>query len=166
MSIVLTPEFGPRNRFGVVLTTAEIEPDSMYNGSALCDPAKCTICTDCCPTDAISLYSSGDSHTCTLGEKTYTYAKVSFPRCEVPTQGLRREFGGTEDWVTTDNPEPKDILDANARMPISTRGLQHGESWHCGKCLSYCPVGQWSERFLGRALTGGLNADRWGKSNG
>ena len=40
MSIVLTPEFGPRNRFGVILTTAEIEPDPLYSGERLCNPEK------------------------------------------------------------------------------------------------------------------------------
>jgi epoxyqueuosine reductase QueG len=49
MSIVLTPEFGPRNRFGVILTTAEIEPDPMYDGPKLCDPTKCDICVKSCP---------------------------------------------------------------------------------------------------------------------
>lgn len=39
-SLMLTPEFGPRNRFGAVLTTAELEPDPMYNGPKLCDPAQ------------------------------------------------------------------------------------------------------------------------------
>lgn len=157
MSIVLTPEFGPRNRFGVILTTAEIEPDPMYSGGTLCDPAKCRICTDVCPTKAIGLYGSEDTRTSTLGEKSYTYGKVSFPRCQVPTQGMRKEFGGKEDWVTTDDPTDKDISDANARMPISSSGLQHGESWHCGLCLSYCPVGKWKERFLDKSLTGGAN---------
>ena len=155
MSIVLTPEFGPRNRFGVILTTAEIEPDPMYSGAPLCDPSVCRICADCCPTGAIGHYGSEDSQSCTLGEKTYTYAKVNMPRCQVPTQGMRREFGGRDDWVTTDDPKPGDIADANARMPISETGLQHIETWHCGKCLSYCPAGKWKEHFVDRSLTEG-----------
>ena len=166
LSIVLTPEFGPRNRFGVILTTAEIEPDPMYNGIPLCNPRTCTICTDCCPTKAIGLYGSDDAHSCTLGEKTYTYAKINVPRCQAPTQGLRKEFGGTEDWVPFDNPTPKDIDDANAKMPISGKGLQHLETWHCGKCQSYCPVGKWKERFLDKSLSGGLQNDHWGEYSG
>ncbi len=157
LSIVLTPQFGPRNRFGVILTTAVIEPDPMYSGEKLCDPEKCRICTDVCPTKAIGLYGSEDKRSCTLGEKEYTYAKVSFPRCQVPTQGLRREFGGKEDWVESQDPTPRDIEDANGRVPISSSGLQHGESWHCGLCLSYCPVGKWKERFLDKELSGGAN---------
>jgi epoxyqueuosine reductase QueG len=128
-SIVLTPEFGPRNRFGVILTTMVLEPDPLYCGPRLCDPEKCQICTDVCPTNAIGLYGTGDYRSCKLG----TYGKISFPRCQVPTQGLRKEFGGDADWVTTDDPTDQDIRDANERMPISKiAGLQHHESWHCG----------------------------------
>ena len=156
MSIVLTPEFGPRNRFGVILTTAEIEPDPMYGGPKLCEPDKCTICTDCCPTDAIGKYGTENVKSGNLGDRAYTYGAVSFPRCQVPTQGLRKEFGGSQDWVTSDDPTNKDIADANARMPIMDRGLQHGESWHCGKCLSYCPAGKWKAHFLDKSLTAGL----------
>jgi len=159
MSIVLTPEFGPRNRFGVILTTAEIEPDPMYSGTALCDPEKCKVCTDACPTNAIGAYGTDSCHSCTLGDMKYTYAIVSFPRCQVPTQGLRKEYGGKDDYVTTDDPTGKDIADANAKMPISSAGLQHGESWHCGRCLSYCPAGKWKEHFADNDLTGGPSAD-------
>ena len=160
MSIVLTPEFGPRNRFGVILTTAEIEPDPMYEGPKLCDPEVCKVCTESCPTNAIGLYGSEDCHSCTLGDKTYTYGIVSFPRCQVPTQGLKKEFGGTKDWVETDDPTPDDIDRVNKEMPLIQRGLQIGlESWHCGRCLSYCPAGQWKDKFLDRNLTGGLVSD-------
>lgn len=160
MSIVLTPQFGPRNRFGVILTTAELEPDPMYDGPKLCNPERCTVCTDSCPTKAIGLYGSEDCHGCTLGDKTYSYAIINFPRCQVPTQGLRKEFGGAKDWVTTDDPTPEDIAEVNRQMPLIQRGLQIGmESWHCGRCLSYCPTGQWKERFLDKSLTGGLAND-------
>jgi epoxyqueuosine reductase QueG len=155
MSIVLTPEFGPRNRFGVILTTAELEPDPMRAPNQLCDPKRCRICVDVCPTKAIGAYGSEDTLTCTLGDTTYQYGKINVPRCQVPTQGLRKEFGGREDWVTTDDPTDKDIAEANAKVPVSAAGLQHMESWHCGLCLSYCPVGKWKERFLDKELTGG-----------
>ena len=158
MSIVVTPEFGPRARFGVILTTAAIEADPMLPGNTLCDPTKCRICVDVCPTKALGEYGSEDFRTCTLGTQEYTYGKVSFPRCQVPTQGLQKKYGGKEDWVTTDDPTDADIADANSRMPISNLGLQHGESWHCGLCQSYCPIGKWKERFLDKKLTDGAAA--------
>lgn len=153
MSLVLTPEFGPRNRFGVILTTAEIEPDPLYSGPVLCDPKKCRICTDVCPTKAIGEHGSEDYRTCKAG----TYGKVSFPRCQVPTQGLRKEYGGSMNYVMTDDPTPEDIKLAVEVEPIKDRGLQHHESWHCGLCISYCPVGKWKERFLDKSLTGGAS---------
>ena len=91
-------------------------------------------------------------------EVLYIRRRSAFPRCQVPTQGLRKEFGGAVDYVTTDDPTPEDIAKANAAEPILDRGLQHHESWHCGLCLSYCPVGKWKERFLDKNLTGGAGS--------
>ena len=160
--IVLSPEFGPRNRFGVILTTAEIEPDPMIPAGTLCDPTKCSICTDCCPTNAIGRYGSDDTSTSTLGSETYTYGFVSMPRCQAPTQGMKKKFGGRGDYLETDEPTHEDIREGVSKMPPSMGGLQSLETWHCGKCLSYCPVGKWNERFLAKNLSGGLQNTTWG----
>ena len=158
-SIVITPEFGLRNRFGVILTTAEIEPDPLYSGPKLCDPEKCTICTDVCPTKAIGLYGSENYRTCKLG----TYGKVDFPRCQTAAEGLRKDLGGTEDWLVKEAPTEEDILETRKKMPIRDRGLQHHETHNCGLCLSYCPVGRWKENFLDKELTAGASdvIQRW-----
>lgn len=50
--IMLTPQFGPRQRFGIIITEAELEPDSIYDGPQLCN--RCMACVDNCPADAIS----------------------------------------------------------------------------------------------------------------
>lgn len=49
----LTPEFGPRQRLGVVLTDLELEPDPMYNGPKLCN--RCMACMKACPGNAFNL---------------------------------------------------------------------------------------------------------------
>ncbi len=49
--VFLTPEFGPRQRLGVVLTEARIEPDHIVTG-VLCD--RCKRCVAECPAGAIS----------------------------------------------------------------------------------------------------------------
>ena len=159
LSIVLTPQFGPRNRFGVILTTAEIEPDPLYGGPKLCNPAKCTICTDVCPTKAIGAYGSEDSRSCKLG----TYGKVNFARCQIAADGLRKEFGADEDWLLNDDPTDEDIIEVRKRRPILERGPQHHETFHCGLCLSYCPVGNWKDKFLDSDLSAGANGliERW-----
>ena len=48
--LCLTPQFGPRQRFVSVITTAELDPSPMYTGEALCD--RCLECVNNCPTDA------------------------------------------------------------------------------------------------------------------
>lgn len=50
--VFLTPEFGPRQRLGVVLTDMELEPDPLYNGPSLCN--RCMACVNECPGHAIS----------------------------------------------------------------------------------------------------------------
>lgn len=51
----LTPEFGPRQRMGIVITELELEPDPLYpdtDGPKLCN--RCMACVRECPTGAIS----------------------------------------------------------------------------------------------------------------
>jgi len=50
--VFLTPEFGPRQRIGVVLTEAELNPDPIYDGPPLCN--RCMACVSNCPGQAIS----------------------------------------------------------------------------------------------------------------
>lgn len=49
--VFLTPEFGPRQRIGIVLTEAELEPSPIYDGPKLCN--RCMACVRDCPGDAI-----------------------------------------------------------------------------------------------------------------
>ncbi len=49
--VFLTPEFGPRQRFVVLLTDAELEPDPIYEGR-ICD--RCKLCVKNCSGHAIS----------------------------------------------------------------------------------------------------------------
>lgn len=53
--IFLTPEFGPRQRFALLLTDAELEPDPIYKGK-ICD--RCMQCARNCTGKAISMTES------------------------------------------------------------------------------------------------------------
>ena len=155
MSIVLTPEFGPRNRFGAILTTAELEPDPMYSGPRLCDPAKCNICTTVCPTGALSKYGEKEARRVTYkhenGEKVYDYCHVDMTRCRIAAHGLMKKTGGREDLVSSLDATPEEVNEACRKtMP---EGLQDSPTWKCGKCLAYCPAGNWKEKFKDRGFS-------------
>ena len=50
--MLLTPQFGPRNRQAFILTDAELEPDPIYGGEPLCN--RCMACVAACPGKCIS----------------------------------------------------------------------------------------------------------------
>ena len=50
--MLLTPEFGPRNRVGIVITEAELAPDPILAQGTLCN--SCMACVRECPAGAIS----------------------------------------------------------------------------------------------------------------
>ena len=155
MDLVLTPQFGPRNRFGVILTTLELEPDPMYDGERLCQPEKCGICAKVCPVGAINKYGEGETKCVDMGGKHYEYCNLDTNKCQLGTLGMKKALGGREDYVETDEPTLMDIIEGQQRMPVEEIGLQHHSSWHCGKCQSYCPVGNWNEKFKKRGLSKG-----------
>ena len=45
--MLLSPQFGPRNRVGIMITDLELEPDPIYDGPELCN--KCGACVTHCP---------------------------------------------------------------------------------------------------------------------
>jgi epoxyqueuosine reductase QueG len=154
-SIVLTPEYGPRVRFGVLLTTLELEPDPMYGGPSLCNPEKCGICEKVCPTGAIRKHGTHEPEHVEMGGKSYDYTLVHFSKCRKALQAMTKALGGRDDYLLEADPTMEDLFAAEQRMPIDTAGLQHVSSWHCGKCQTYCPAGGWNDRYKKTGLSGG-----------
>jgi len=163
MSIVLTPQFGPRNRFGAILTTAELEPDPMYSGPRLCDPEKCKICTTVCPTSALSKYGEKEARRVTYkdlaGDKAYDYCHVDMTRCRISSHALMKKTGGFQDLVTSLDASAEEVHKATLKtMP---EGLQQSPTWKCGKCLAYCPAGNWKEKFKDTGFSNHLPVVEW-----
>ena len=159
-SLMLTPEFGPRNRFGAVLTTAELDSDPMYDGPRLCDPSKCHICEKMCPTGAIPPYKEGEGRIVESGGKQVCYSGINWAKCKIMCHGLRADFNESgEDIHPIDNPDPLDeevMGEVSAYFNVNMRQNfhQHSPSWKCGNCLAYCPVGNWDEKFKEAGLSG------------
>ena len=157
-SLILTPEFGPRNRFGAVLTTAELDSDPMYSGPRLCDPAKCHICEKLCPTGAIPPYSEGSGRIVSAGGKEIAYGQTNWSKCRIMCHGTGKDFNESgADLISQEMPNPlndelnciSSYFDENPRQNFH----QHSPTWKCGNCLSYCSVGTWYERFRDTGFT-------------
>jgi epoxyqueuosine reductase QueG len=43
-NLLLTPDYGPRVRLDSVITTAELDPDPLYEGSPICPGEECGLC--------------------------------------------------------------------------------------------------------------------------
>lgn len=158
---ILTPEYGPRVMFGALLTQLPLECDKPYSGPQLCDPSACHICTDLCPTDAIAPYGSGDvQHRGCAGCQVETGA-FNKNRCLVANCAMRAEFdpsGKGADYVSSNDPTDGELAAAFEDKDLSFTSLDHFPKIYCEKCLLYCPVGNWKERFADRGLSQGPQA--------
>lgn len=78
----LSPEFGPRQRIGVVLTEMELEPDPLYDGPKLCN--KCMACVRCCPGKAISAVKTVKVE---LAGRTVEWGELDEEACNIAFRG-------------------------------------------------------------------------------
>ena len=61
--------------------------------------------------------------------------------------------GGKEDLVGSPDATAEEVGAAVAAMRDPMGGLQPSPTWKCGKCLAYCPTGNWKEK-CGSSLSG------------
>jgi len=73
--IFLTPEFGPLQRFTIMLTDAPLEPDPLYNGPKLCDG--CKSCVRNCP----GALNGNKSVKLTIAGRTVEFADFDYQKC-------------------------------------------------------------------------------------
>lgn len=90
--VFLTPEFGPRQRLGVVLTEAPLEPDPIYDGPQLCD--RCMACVAACPGNAIS---RDETVKVKLAGRMVEWGKVDLAACDVAFRGGRVDDDAPEE---------------------------------------------------------------------
>ena len=80
--MLLTPKYGPRNRVGIIITEAELEPDPIYAGPPLCN--RCMACVEACPGGAIR---RDRTVRVTLAGREVEWSDVDMKQCQVCFSG-------------------------------------------------------------------------------
>ena len=145
---LITKENGPRQRIGLVITTLELEYDKPSEGRTLCDPEKCGICEKVCPTHA---FCKGEIDSFEVAGRTYETAHIDANACAVASLAFRKEFGmgrrAAIDQIMTDHPTDEEMAEAFAKKPMSHTTVEHYPIHFCNKCMLYCPIGGWQEKY-------------------
>jgi ferredoxin len=87
--MLLTPEFGPRQRVGVIITELELEPDPIYDGPQLCN--RCMACVRDCPGQCISATKTVKVD---VYGKTLEWSDIDMDKCNLSfVGGMKTEEG-------------------------------------------------------------------------
>ena len=78
----LSPQFGPRNRVGIIITEAELEPDPIYSGPQLCN--RCMACVKACPGGALK---ADKTVKVTLAGREIEWTDVDCKACDIAFRG-------------------------------------------------------------------------------
>jgi ferredoxin len=85
--LFLTPQFGPRQRFVLLMTDAPLEPDPMIEPGTICD--RCMACVADCPGQAIS---GEETSSITVAGREVEWGKLDIIKCSIAYRGGKREF--------------------------------------------------------------------------
>lgn len=145
--LAITPEYGSRQRFVGIPTTAPLKPAERLLDQSVCDG--CMECIRNCPAHALSL---NPPHICKLGNRVYRYAQIDATKCRHWSRGLTSDtwkgapFAANVDVPYNPNvtgPEHYDQLwnQRDARIRVS----EHAEATYgatlCGRCMAFCTAG-------------------------
>ena len=112
--VFLTPEFGPFQRFVVLLTDAPLEPDPIYEGK-LCD--RCMRCAKACTGGAISMTET-ESITLFDGRKI-EWGKLDVLKCSTAYMGAHKEYNP---FLPEGTPSPEELSE-------TYHGYHHKQNW-------------------------------------
>jgi epoxyqueuosine reductase len=87
--VFLTKRFGPRQRLGMILTDAELEPDPLIEPGSICN--RCMACARECGGHAIPLPREGKTVRIQIEDKVYEWGDVDMGKCTLTHHGLNKE---------------------------------------------------------------------------
>ncbi|MDR1052204.1 MAG: hypothetical protein LBP95_14320 [Deltaproteobacteria bacterium] len=146
--LALTPEYGSRQRFLGLPTTAPLRPaEKFLTPAEVCDG--CLECVTSCPSQALEIKNP---HECSLAGQTFKYARAIPNKCRIMHSGLSSKawpgarFNPQVDVEVIENPTADDVYrqlwtERDARLRV----LEHSESTfgatNCGRCMVFCSAG-------------------------
>lgn len=154
---VVTEKDGPRVNLTALITDIAFEEYDAPYEKHLCDPEKCKMCATVCPTKAIKEYDDSDPDEFFVGNVKCTVCDINPNSCAVASMAMRREFSGrvpAADVVSSYTPTDEEMAEGFAHKSIeSGMCLDHWPQFYCDKCLIYCPLGSWKEKFYDTGLS-------------
>jgi len=139
-NLLITPEFGARQKLTTIITNAPLEPDPTCE-ARLCD--RCFQCARACPTAAIPV----DPHEKTaiaMRGRPVEYAKIVGWRCRWGCSGMLASAGGYTDIAMPDKePSAEALLQYKAQIDpwqVRLKATSGGLLPYCGRCLCACPA--------------------------
>ncbi len=136
--LLLTPQFGVRQRLASVITSAPLQADLLYSAGPRCDQ-----CEGCLKAGPVVSFHKTEQHSVRIGEKAFTYAKVDKWRCAwVEQLGMVGEGGPQYEGYTTNVLPPPQVTREDYLAAMSKRDpFQASCGWgtiSCGRCLHAC----------------------------
>jgi epoxyqueuosine reductase len=108
----LSPQFGPRNRVGIIITDLELEPDPIYGGPQLCN--KCMACVKECPGQA---FDPDNPVRVKLAGHDVEWANIDCKACDIAFRGAME--------VDEEVPEDEQYMPGTNRRPGSWSPFKH-----------------------------------------
>jgi hypothetical protein len=140
-TLLITPQFGTRQKLVSIVTNAPLEPDPMC-AVELCDPLGCGFqCARACPTGAIPSARSRGVRI-DIGGMPTEYATTVGWRCRWGCSGMLKCTGGYKDIPLPDTePTAEELLRYKAEVDPWQERLRSlsGLIPFCGRCLCICP---------------------------
>lgn len=128
---VITPEYGPRVRWGAILTQAELEYDEMLSDEFVFCAGKeaCGKCLTVCPTAALA---SENMITFEMDGHQIRYIDVDLMACKA----------GCMDLEVAPHPSKTEVQAEIDRKGYDPVDMLIPPTWKCDRCLIYCPAGE------------------------